>query len=111
MDDCTTGVFGSSLSSSVQVSAAVCLSHCQLFHSSISASPGKSLRIFMCRELRSQLAPVYKNSIRFISLLWRKVLLSLSTKTLSLRAQKEKQVKGTRTGTRAGTRIYCCISL
>jgi len=40
--------------------------------------------------------------------------LSVSIKTLSLRAQKEKKVKGTRTGprtgTRAGTRIYCYIS-
>jgi hypothetical protein len=44
-------------------------------HSSISASSGKFLRIFMCRELRSQLAPVYKSSIWFGSLMWRTALL------------------------------------
>ena len=81
MDDCTTGVFGSSVSSSVQVSAAVVYHIASFFtsqaHSSISASPGKSLRIFMCRELYSQLTPVYKSSIRFSSLLWRTALLLL----------------------------------
>ena len=45
MDDCTTGVFGSSVSSSVQVSAAVVYHIASFFtsqaHSSISASPGK----------------------------------------------------------------------
>ena len=82
MDDCTTGVFGSSVSSSVQVSAAVVYHIASFFtsqaHSSISASPGKSLRIFMCRELYSQLTPVYKSSIRFSSLLWRIASLLLS---------------------------------
>ena len=95
MDDCTTGVFGSSVSSSVQVSAAVVYHIASFFtsqaHSSISASPGKSLRIFLCRELHSQLTPVYKSSIRFSSLLWRTALLLLLLLSNSMRSVNHNQ--------------------